>query len=125
MIDREKIIQNYIDGYNKFDTDKMIADFGDEIVFENIQNGEVNMTLTGLNEFKEQAENAKSYFSKRSQVITAFNHFESKTEIEIAYRAVLAMDFPNGMKRGEELNLKGKSVFEFLDNKILKLCDVS
>lgn len=125
MFDREKIIQNYIDGYNEFDTDKMIADFGDEIVFENIQNGEVNMTLTGLNEFKEQAEKAKSYFSKRSQVVTAFNHFESKTEIEIAYRTVLAMDFPNGMKRGEELDLKGKSVFEFLDNKILKLSDVS
>ncbi|SHL80520.1 nuclear transport factor 2 family protein [Flavobacterium chilense] len=125
MIDREKIIQNYIDGYNEFDTDKMIADFGDEIVFENIQNSEVNMTLTGLNEFKEQAEKAKSYFSKRSQVITVFNHFESKTEIEIAYCAVLAMDFPNGMKRGQELNLKGKSVFEFLDNKIIKLSDVS
>nr|WP_199000248.1 nuclear transport factor 2 family protein [Flavobacterium sp. ASV13] len=125
MIDREKIIQNYIDGYNEFDANKMMADFGDEIVFENIQNSEVNMTLNGLNEFKEQAEKAKSYFSKRSQVITVFNHFESKTEIEIAYCAVLAMDFPNGMKRGQELNLKGKSVFEFLDNKIIKLSDVS
>jgi hypothetical protein len=125
MIDREKIIQNYIDGYNQFDIDKMIADFDGKIVFENIQNGEVNMALSGLEEFKNQAENAKTYFSKRSQVITVFNHFESKTEIEIDYHAILAIDFPNGMKIGEELNLKGKSVFEFLDNKIFKLRDIS
>ncbi|WP_202700580.1 nuclear transport factor 2 family protein [Flavobacterium sp. UGB4466] len=125
MIDRERIIKNYVEGYNQFDIDKMTADFSRDIVFENIQNGEVNMTLNGLNEFKEQAENAKAYFSTRSQVITVLNHFESKTEIEIDYHAVLAMDFPNGMKAGEELNLKGKSVFEFLDNKILKLSDIS
>lgn len=125
MIERERIIKNYVEGYNQFDIDKMIVDFKDDVVFENIQNGEVNMTLAGLNEFKEQAENAKTYFSTRSQVITAFNHFESKTEIEIDYYAVLAMDFPNGMKTGEELNLKGKSVFEFLNNKILKLSDLS
>ncbi|GIQ60361.1 hypothetical protein Flavo103_34970 [Flavobacterium collinsii] len=125
MIDRERIIKNYVEGYNQFDIDKMTTDFSRDIVFENIQNGEVNMTLNGLNEFKEQAENAKAYFSARSQVITVLNHFESKTEIEIDYHAVLAMDFPNGMKAGEELNLKGKSVFEFLDNKILKLSDIS
>ncbi|MFH6993252.1 nuclear transport factor 2 family protein [Flavobacterium sp. FlaQc-48] len=125
MIDREKIIQNYIDGYNQFDIDKMIADFNSDIVFENIQNGEVNMTLTGLDQFKEQAEKAKMYFSEREQTITAFNHLESKTEIEIDYQAVLAMDFPNGMKTGDKLNLKGKSIFEFSDNKIQKLSDVS
>jgi hypothetical protein len=83
------------------------------------------MTLTGLNQFKEQAEKAKMYFLEREQTITAFNHLELKTEIEIDYHAVLAMDFPNGMKIGDELNLKGKSIFEFIDNKILKLSDVS
>jgi len=125
MTDREKIIKNYVEGYNQFNVDKMTADFSSEIIFENIQNGEINMTLTGLDQFKEQAENAKMYFSEREQTITAFNHLELKTEIEIDYQAVLAMDFPNGMKAGDRLNLKGKSVFEFLDNKIQKLSDLS
>ena len=55
---RENIIQNYIDGYNKFDTEKMTRDFSEEIVFQNIQNGEVDMTLEGKNAFKQQAEQA-------------------------------------------------------------------
>ncbi|WP_281231603.1 nuclear transport factor 2 family protein [Flavobacterium gelatinilyticum] len=125
MVEREKIIKNYLEGYNEFNVDKMTTDFNDAIIFENVTNGEVNLSLKGVKEFKEQAEQTKSYFSSRRQTITAFNHLESQTEIEIDYHAVLAMDFPNGMKKGDELNLKGKSVFEFLDNKIIKLTDIS
>ena len=125
MIEKEQIIKNYIEGYNEFNTEKMTADFSDNVVFENIANGEINMSLNGIKEFKEQAEQAKNYFSSRTQIITTFNHLESKTEIEIDYQAVLAMDFPNGMKKGEELNLKGKSVFEFSGSKISKLSDIS
>ncbi|WP_166921148.1 nuclear transport factor 2 family protein [Flavobacterium poyangense] len=125
MIDRENLIANYIEGYNQFDIDKMMIDFDKTIVFENVQNNEVNMILTGLEEFRNQAEEAKKYFSKRRQVITTFTHSENVTEIEIDYHAVLGMDFPNGMKTGQELSLKGKSIFEFLDNKIVRLTDVS
>jgi len=45
---REKIIQNYIDGYNEFDVDKMTFNFDDNIIFKNIQNDQVNMTLNGI-----------------------------------------------------------------------------
>lgn len=125
MILREQKIKNYIEGYNEFDTHKMTIDFDDKIIFENVTNDEVNMSLNGIKEFKEQAEQAKKYFLSRKQTITSFKHFDFKTEIEIDYQAVLAMDFPNGMKKGDELNLKGKSIFKFLDNKILKLIDIS
>lgn len=125
MESRERAIKNYVKGYNKFDINKMTADFSDDIVFENIQNGEVNMTLIGIDEFREQAEKAKTYFSIRLQTITAFHHFESKTEVEINYFAVLAMDFPNGMKKGDELSFKGKSVFEIFGGRIFKLTDIS
>lgn len=125
MTTREKAIQNYIDGYNQFDIDKMISDFDEAIIFENIQGGETNMSLSGLLSFKEQAEQAKGYFSTRTQTITSFKHLENQTEIEIHYFAILGMDFPNGLKKGQELNLKGKSIFEFTADKISKLTDIS
>ena len=125
MTDREKIIKNYIDGYNQFDIDKMVADFDDNIVFENIQNGETNMSLNGLTEFRNQAEQAKTYFTERTQSIKSLNHFDNHTEIEIRYRAILAMDFPNGLKKGQELSLLGKSIFEFQKKKIIRLTDIS
>ncbi len=122
---REKIIQNYIDGYNEFEVDKMTFNFDDNIIFKNIQNDQVNMTLNGIIEFKQQAEQAKAYFESRRQQITSILHDTDKTEIEIDYFATLAMDFPNGLKKGEKLALKGKSVFVFQDNKIIQLTDIS
>lgn len=125
MIEKEKIIQNYIEAYNQFDVDKMIADFDEFIVFENIQNGETNMTLNGIKEFKAQAEQAKEYFSARKQTITSFIQDEITAIVEIDYYAVLAMDFPNGLKAGQELSMKGKSIFQFSDNKIVRLADMN
>ena len=125
MMYREKIIQNYIDGYNSFAINKMVADFDDNIKFENIQNGQINFSLEGLEAFRQQAESAKSYFTTRQQIIKSIKHLDNKTEIEVDYNAVLAMDLPNGMKRGQELKLTGKSVFEFAEKKITKLTDIS
>ena len=126
MNEREKIIRDYIEGYNQFDVDKMVANFDANITFENIQNGEVNMSLNGLTAFLRQAEQAKSYFEKRNQNIISIRHAGDETEIDIEYIAVLAKDFPNGLKRGQRLQVVGKSVFRFsADNKVIKLTDIS
>lgn len=125
MVDRENIIQNYIRAYNQFDIDNMFVDFDDRIVFENIQNGVATMSLNGLKALKEQAEQATSYFTERTQSVKSFNHHVNSCEVEIAYHAILALDFPNGLKKGQELSLSGKSIFEFEDGKIIRLTDVS
>ena len=103
----------------------MFADFASTIVFENIQNGVTNLSLAGLTAFREQAEQAKVYFSERTQTIQSFKHDEHTTEIEISYHAILGMDFSNGLKKGQELNLLGKSIFTFEDGKIIKILDIS
>jgi hypothetical protein len=125
MTNRETIIKNYIEGYNEFNIDKMIADFDENITFENIQNGESNMSLNGLTAFIQQAEQGKTYFSERTQTIKSFKHNDDRSEIEIDYKAILGMDLPNGLKKGQELNLSGLSIFEFDDIKIIKLTDIS
>lgn len=121
----EEIIQIYIEGYNEFDVEKMTCDFDDNIIFKNIQNGKVNMTLNGISEFKQQAEQAKTFFVNRRQQIISFRHDNNTTEIEINYSATLATDFPNELKKGDKLELKGKSIFVFKENKILQLTDIS
>ena len=125
MTNREAIIQNYIDGYNQFDIDQMVKDFDINVVFENVQNGETNLVLNGLSEFRQQAETAKAYFSERTQTVTAITHFEHTTEVDIQYVATLGMDFPNGLQKGQVLQLSGKSIFEFQGNTITKLTDIS
>jgi hypothetical protein len=121
----EKIFK-YVEAYNVMDAENMIADFSDDIIFQNVMNGEKTMELQGLEEFRKQAIEALSYFSEREQSVESITHNSSCTEISIAYRAIAAMDFPNGLKKGEEISLNGKSIFEFSYNgKIIRLTDIA
>ncbi len=125
MKQREAIIQNYIDAYNSFDVEGMIKDMDDNVMFQNVSNGDTNISLQGIDAFKAQAEQAKIYFTERKQTLTSVTHSLDTTEIEIDYHAVLAIDFPNGMKKGEVLKMQGISLFTFKGDKIIKLVDVS
>lgn len=125
MKEREHLIQNYIQAYNNMDLEGMLATLTEDIVFENIQNGEISMKLEGKEAFREQALQAISYFSERKQIITNISHLEKTSETEIQYRAVMALDFPNGLKKSQVIELKGKSIFEFMEGKISRLTDIS
>lgn len=125
MKEREHLIQNYIQAYNNMDLEGMLATLTEDIVFENIQNGEISMKLEGKEAFREQALKAISYFSERKQIITNISHLEKTSETEIQYRAVMALDFPNGLKKSQVIELKGKSIFEFMEGKISRLTDIS
>ena len=124
-MEREKIIKDYITAYNNFDIEKMLTHLDEQIKFENISNGVTNMTLTDLNSFREQAEQAKKIFTTRKQTIKSWTHQDNLTEIEIEYNAVLAIDLPNGLKKDDILNLEGKSIFKFSEGKIIELTDIS
>ncbi|KUG12878.1 hypothetical protein BEI02_17945 [Elizabethkingia sp. HvH-WGS333] len=125
MSRKEHIIRSYINAYNQFDIPGMVANLHDNIVFKNIQDGETNLLLQGKKEFRQQAELTKTYFKERQQNITSVKHSEDHTEIEIDYYAVLAADMPNGLKKGNQLRLSGKSIFKFSDDRIIELTDIS
>lgn len=122
---KRTIIENYIRTYNNFDVEKMLADMHDEIRFENISNGEVNLATNGIAELRGQAEQAKQYFKEREQKNTGIRFINEQVEIDIDYTGIIAIDIPNGLKAGDKIELKGESVFTFKDNKIIKLKDIS
>lgn len=126
MNDQQKaMITNYVVSYNNFDINGMTRDLASNIVFKNISNGNEDLRIEGIDSFKDQANSATQYFTERKQTIESWKFEESKVTIEIAYKATLAMDFPNGMKKGETLEMKGTSVFEFQNMKIKSITDMS
>lgn len=123
---REEIIQEYVNAYNNKDVDKMIENLADDVLFENISNHEVTLSIRGKDAFREQAIAALSYFSARKQTILRTQHKGNTVEIYIDYEAIAAIDFPNGIKKGDEVKIMGRSIFEFArSGKIIKLTDIS
>lgn len=126
MQDTQKTtIENYIRSYNAFDVEGMIKDLHHDVVFENISNGQVDLTTSGIGEFRKQAEMAKGFFTKREQKVTSWNFNSDTVTIDIDYNGVLAVDLPNGMKSGDTLRLNGQSVFTFKEGKIIRIEDKS
>ena len=123
--EREKLIQAYLEAYNAKDVEGMMEALEDNVVFENFSSGEKTHSLKGKKEFQNQANDALAYFSSRRQTVKSMTYEKEKTEIEIDYWAIAAMDFPNGIKKGQELSLQGKSVFEFGSKGITKITDIS
>ena len=122
---RKAIIENYIRSYNAFDVAGMIQDLAPQVVFENITDGQVTLKTEGVNAFKKQAEFAKSVFHDRKQTINSWEYDNAVIKVSISYLGTLAVDLPNGPKAGDTLELQGTSYFEFIDDRITRITDIS
>jgi len=123
--DQSDIISKYIEAYNHFDIDGMTGCLHEDVIFENISGGKTGLKTEGLEAFKAQAETAATYFSSRHQAVDHWTFSGESVTVSITYEAVLATDFPNGMKKGATLSLKGESEFTFSDGKIIRITDRS
>lgn len=123
--DKKKIIERYIKSYNEFDVEGMVEGLAENIVFENIANESVTLRTEGIEEFVKQAKMSTKYFKSRQQTVETWRFNDSNVIVEIAYKAILAIDLPNGLKKGDSLELKGISEFEFENQKIVRITDRS
>ena len=120
-----QLVEAYIEAYNRFDVAGMLGPLHDEVVFKNISNGEVNLTTADKAQFRAQAEHAAHYFSEREQRITEWQMAGDEVTVLIDYRAVAAVEFPNGLRPGGRLTMQGKSVFRFENGQIISIQDIS
>lgn len=127
MTDKENknLVENYVRAYNDFNVEAMLSNLHSDIKFKNISGGETTLELEGTEAFRQQAQATANFFSEREQKIKKYDFSDDGCEIEIDYRATLANDLPNGLKAGEKIELKGKSVFRFSAGKIVEIQDFS
>lgn len=125
MVNSEKreLIQRYIDAYNRFDVDGMLAGLAPDVAFENVSAGEVSVATQGRAGFRQLAEQAATLFSERKQTITAWTFRPASVLVAISWRGVFAVDVPDGPRAGTALALHGESEFEFSGGRISRIVD--
>lgn len=115
----------YIEAYNRFDIDGMMAQLHHNVTFRNYENGKLNLEIRGSDEFREQAEVVAKLFRERNQSIREIRVQSNAIVIEVAYAGTLSIDLPNGPKAGEKVKFLGTSEFEFHDERIISIIDRS
>jgi hypothetical protein len=119
------LIDRYIAAYNAFDIDGMLALLSSDVRFENYSGNQLTASASGIEEFRQVAEQSKSLFSQREQRVTALEFNHDSATATISYRGRLAPDIPDGPRAGTPLELQGKSAFSFSNGQITKIVDRS
>lgn len=119
------LIDRYINAYNAFDIEGMLALVSPDVRFENYSGDQLTAPANGVDEFRHLAERAKSLFSEREQRVISLEVNQDVAVAEIAFRGRLAADIPGGPAAGTILELQGKSQFSFRDGRITKIIDRS
>ena len=97
----------------------------DQIIFENVSNTACITRTTSKDEFQALAYQSVDYFSERKQLIRFLVIGLESAAVEIDYQANLAQDFPNGLKAGQQIHLRGVSIFEGKAGKFTRISDYS
>ncbi len=122
MSDKDLFL-GYIKAYNARDVSRMLSFFGDNCVFENISAGKVTVRTQGKAELEALARKSADAFSSREQRVRTLRGAQGWLVAEIEYSGVLQTDLAAELKAGDQLELRGVSVFEFSGGKILRLTD--
>lgn len=119
------IIDDYIKAYNEFDTDGMLKNVHRDVEFKNIANNEINVHIQGKVVLKTQVKDSTKLLKKREMKITKQVIKGDVIENDIAFKAVLNVDIPEGPKAGELVKFNGRSIFKFKNGKIISIEDIS
>jgi hypothetical protein len=123
--DRKAVIERYLAAYNAFDIDGMLALLAPDVRFENIAGGQVNAETSGIEAFRQLAEQGRQLFSEREQRITSLAFDGDTARAGIAWRGRFAVDIPDGPRAGSVIELQGESEFGFDGGRIARLVDRS
>jgi ketosteroid isomerase-like protein len=121
----QSVVRHYVDAYNRFDIDAMLALLHPDVTFQNITNGVINAQTTGKAEFETLARQSATLFKSRRQRITSLEAHGDTVFVVVDFTAVPAADFPNGLGAGDTLADRGKSEFIFKDGLIWSIVDES
>jgi len=123
--DIQDLVDRYLVAYNAFDIDGMVSLLSPDVRFENYSGGQLTAATSGIEEFRQLAEQSRSLFSEREQRITHLELGHESAVATIAYRGKLAKDIPDGPPAGTLLDLQGRSEFSFGNGRISKIVDRS
>lgn len=122
---RPEIVRNFIHAYNNFDLQGMVKHLHQDVKFENIVDGKVDVETRGIESFTDQAAYAIDYFMEREMGIVEIQVAEDSVVVDIEYTGILSKDIPGGPRAGDTLRLKGKSVYKFSEGKIIHIQDIN
>lgn len=121
----KEIVYQYFKAYSEFDVQKMGSFLHDDVEFKNISNGEVTLALNGKTAFIKQAKHAVNLFEKREIMVKSFTFEDEFLDVKLDFMGILAVDVPEDHKKGDKIEMEGRSRLKFSSDKIISIEDIN
>jgi hypothetical protein len=119
------IATEYVDAYNLYDLDRMLSFLDENVHFYNTFQGILNRNTKGILAFREQAKLSIELFENREQKITGIVLKPESVTLSISFTGVAKKKLGQQLRKGDVIYASGKSTFEFKEDKIIRIEDVS
>lgn len=117
------VLAEYLEAYNAMDVGAMLKTFAANCVFESFNGGRLTVRTKGKAQLKALATRSAKAFLSREQRVVSLTETTDQVAAEIDYRAVLQADLSPELRAGSQIRLRGVTVAEFRDGKIVRLSD--
>lgn len=120
---RQVLIEAYIDAYNRFDIEGMLAVLSDDVRFEHHSAGEISVATDGKAELGKLARVGATMFASRHQSIVALDEEGDTVVATVDFHGEIAEDIPDGPRAGTVIEMRGSSEFGFAGGRICRVVD--
>lgn len=118
---QKQIIESYLQACNDLNVGAIVSHVHDNLLFQNISNGEVTIETKGKAAFTEQAEMTKTFFQERMITPLAWKESDEVVIVDVDYKAILAISFSETLQPGDNFEVVGQMIFGFDSDKIIKM----
>ncbi len=125
MTDVAALVRRYVERYNANDVDGMLDCCAENVVFETISNPGGSIRLNGKAEMREVIEATTRAFRERRHELVAILVDGQRAAAETAFSGVAAAELGQYVRPGEHVSIRGASMFEASDDKLVRICDYS
>lgn len=117
------LIEAYLDAYNRFDIDGMLAVLSDDVRFEHHSGGQISVATDGKADFEKLARVGAAMFASRQQTLVTLEEKDDAILATIDFHGETADDIPDGPRAGTVIEMRGTSEFAFSDGRICRVID--
>jgi hypothetical protein len=118
---KRAMIEQYIQAYNAMDIKGMVENLDQTIEFEFQLNGRVEMKITGIREFRDQAEKNLLNFTQRHQKIMGYRMQNDSIFVDIEFKGTFSPEVATFEQ--QTIDLKGTIEFVFFEGKIIQIIE--
>lgn len=125
MLTTAELVERYINLNNNNDVEGVLECCADDIMFESVMNPNNSVRLSGKDQVREVLVGTIQAFSQRSHRIASLIVDGDRAAAETIFTGVAAAELGGGVNPGDEVSIRGATIFEARDGKIVRVCDYS